>query len=119
MLLVNMSRELTRHLGRRNSLPRVIASDKPDAGGANATYVICGPYKDTWINFASSPGQAGAITNESLLAIVIDRLQGFQRGPFPCRENALALTKIEEALHWLHSRTRDRIERGVEGVLHP
>ena len=27
---------------------------------------------------------------------------------FPCRENALTITKIEEALHWQYSRTKDR-----------
>ncbi|MCK5504563.1 MAG: hypothetical protein KAJ10_05345 [Thermodesulfovibrionia bacterium] len=53
---------------------------------------------------------------EDLLAIVIDRLRGFQSGEFRCRENAIALTKIEEALHWLNHRTSDRIERGVEGT---
>jgi hypothetical protein len=52
---------------------------------------------------------------DPLIAIVIDRLRGFQSGPFSCRENALALTKMEEALHWLNARTRDRMERGVEG----
>lgn len=31
------------------------------------------------------------------------------------RVNALALTKIEEALHWLQQRTLDRMRRGVEG----
>jgi hypothetical protein len=46
---------------------------------------------------------------------VIDRLRGFQSGDFRNRENALALTKIEEALLWLHKRTKDRLERGVEG----
>lgn len=51
------------------------------------------------------------ITQEVLLAIIIDRLQCFQRGPFSCRENALALTKLEEAMHWLHYRTRARMER--------
>ena len=34
---------------------------------------------------------------------------------FPCRENALTITKIEEAIHWQYARTRDRISRGVEG----
>jgi hypothetical protein len=56
------------------------------------------------------------LTHESLLAIVIDRLQAFQKGPFACRENALALTKIEEAMHWLHHRTAARVARGVEGT---
>lgn len=49
-------------------------------------------------------------------AIVIDRLRSFQSGPFSCRENALALTKCEEAMQWLHSRTLERMRRGVEGT---
>ena len=32
-----------------------------------------------------------------------------------CRENALAITKLDEALMWLDKRKRDRMKRGVEG----
>ena len=34
---------------------------------------------------------------------------------FPCRENSLTITKIEEAIHWQEARTKNRIKRGVEG----
>jgi hypothetical protein len=34
---------------------------------------------------------------------------------FPCRENALTITKIEEAIHWQEARTKDRERRNVEG----
>lgn len=34
---------------------------------------------------------------------------------FPCRENALTITKIEEAIHWQDARTKDRERRKVEG----
>ncbi len=34
---------------------------------------------------------------------------------FPCRENSLTITKIEEAIHWQEARTKDRQQRGVEG----
>lgn len=34
---------------------------------------------------------------------------------FPCRENALTITKIEEAIHWQDARTKDRMRRNVEG----
>jgi len=34
---------------------------------------------------------------------------------FPCRENSLAITKLEEALMWLNKRKVDRVDRGVEG----
>jgi hypothetical protein len=35
---------------------------------------------------------------------------------FPCRENSLAITKLEEAIHWLDARTKNRQDRGVEGT---
>lgn len=38
---------------------------------------------------------------------------------FPCRENALAITKLEEALHWLTARKINREARGVEGTNAP
>jgi hypothetical protein len=47
--------------------------------------------------------------------MVIDRLNGFQSTDFKCRENAIAITKLEEALMWLRKRTQDREIRGVEG----
>jgi len=34
---------------------------------------------------------------------------------FPCRENAIVITKLDEALHWLEHRKKDRLNRGVEG----
>ncbi len=35
---------------------------------------------------------------------------------FPCRENNITITKLEEALHWQDHRTKDRIKRQVEGL---
>lgn len=35
---------------------------------------------------------------------------------FPCRENSIVLTKLDEALMWLDARKKDRTARGVEGV---
>jgi hypothetical protein len=70
------------------------------------------------LHFQHGPiAEAGVngITNEALIAIVVDRLQGAQEGPFKCRENALAITALEEASLWLAKRTLDRMARGVEG----
>lgn len=53
-------------------------------------------------------------TNEEVLKVLIDRLQ-YLNGKFPCRENALVITKLEESLMWLNKRTADRIARNVEG----
>lgn len=71
------------------------------------------------IRFQDGPiAEAGVngVMDENLLAIVIDRLRGFQSGPYKCRENAIALTKLEESLMWLKERTRGREARGVEGT---
>ena len=53
-------------------------------------------------------------TNEEVLRVLIDRLQ-FLQAKFPCRENAIVITKLEESLMWLEKRTSDRKARGVEG----
>jgi hypothetical protein len=53
-------------------------------------------------------------TNEEILEMLIDRMNYLQ-GKFPCRENAIAITKLDEALLWLNKRTSDRIKRDVEG----
>ena len=57
------------------------------------------------------------ITIEALLAICIDRLEGFQSGDYPCEENAKAIEGMEMALESLKSRTRARIARNVEGKM--
>jgi hypothetical protein len=56
------------------------------------------------------------ITHEVLLAILIDRLMGFQSGQYANDYNAKALTHLQVALDALHQRTRDREARGVEGT---
>lgn len=53
-------------------------------------------------------------TNEEVLRVLINRMQSLQE-KFPCRENAIVTTKLEESLMWLEKRTADRKARGVEG----
>lgn len=117
-------REITTHkVNGCNEKLTVETDDKLTVGGAPTNY---------WIRFPHSPHALAAIsfqdgtilevgtngvTHEALLAILIDRLQSFQRGPYSCRENAIALTHLEDAMHWLQHRTRQRVARGVEGTL--
>jgi len=42
-------------------------------------------------------------------------LEGLNKN-FPCRENSVAITKLDEALMWLEKRTKDRTDRSVEGT---
>ena len=53
-------------------------------------------------------------TLEEMLRVSIERLTDLN-GRFPCRENAIAITKMQEALMWLNARTADRKAREVEG----
>lgn len=53
-------------------------------------------------------------TNEEVLEVLINRMQ-FLQNKFPCRENAIVITNLEESLMWLNKRTADRQKRGVEG----
>lgn len=136
-----MTREITTHkVNGCNEALTVTAVDEPGHGGANNEYRIIGfrrllpdepdPQVGFDVPFQNGPiATAGTngITHESLLAILIDRLRSFQngkpgeleltaRGPYACRENAIALTKLEEAMMWLQKRTLARVIRGVEGT---
>lgn len=57
---------------------------------------------------------ADGTTNEELIEVLIDRLN-FLQSKFPCRENSIVITKLEESLMWLNKRTADRLKRNVEG----
>lgn len=51
---------------------------------------------------------------EEVLAVVYTQLKNLNN-EFPCRENSIALTKIEEAVLWLVARKAEREQRNVYG----
>ena len=53
-------------------------------------------------------------TNEEVLEMLIDRMN-YLNSKFPCGENSIAITNLDQALLWLNKRTQDRIKRNVEG----
>lgn len=57
-------------------------------------------------------------TNEEVLEVLIDRMKCLQEKS-SCRENAIVITKLEEALMWLNKRTENRIKQGVENTPNP
>jgi hypothetical protein len=132
-------RTLTDHIVPNDSANHQLTievADTPGAGGANHRYEITGfdtghnPSSTDRHGYVSNFGRqvvlfqngpikevgVNGITQEALLAIVIDRLRSFQAGPFAHTNNAEALVRCEEALAYLQSRTRERIARGVEGT---
>lgn len=109
---------------KRENLNEVHRMGEPGPGGAYHDYSIVsaetqeilaalefqrGPRKD--------PDARHGALDTDLLEIVRDRLKAFQSGPYATRENACALTHIEEALMWLNKRVEDRIERNVLGTM--
>lgn len=100
----------------------VLFSDQPDpnAGGASHTYIATiDGHEVARIQFQhgprNEPESTPGVTEAVLYAILIDRLKGFQAGPYSCRENAIQLTHLEESLHWTKARADERAKRGVLG----
>jgi len=119
-------REITTHkVNCLNEAIKIVTNDAPDYGGACHAY--CQQIMSSsgielsrqLVLFHNGPidecGPNG-VSNESLLAIVLDRLECFQTGKFACEENRLALRHIESAMLALRSRTEKRMARGVEGT---
>jgi hypothetical protein len=130
-------RQITRHLVSGESTGvTVYVADEPGSGNANHLYLMDGFNIQTnpsieslqdlrfdsnvqGIFFQNGPvptAGLNGVTNELLLALVIDRLEGFQSGPFACDENATALEHTVKALETLQLRTKRRIAQNVEGV---
>lgn len=119
-----------------NDKLKIEVHDEPGIGGANHRYEIIGfdtgnnpsrigaggyeiNYSRTVILFQNGPiNEVGVngLTHEALLAILADRLRGFQSGKYACDENASALSHIAAAQSILQSRTKARMARNVEGT---
>jgi len=131
-------RLLTQHqVNPLNAKLKIEVIDEPNNAGANCRYDVTGFDTDTNPSSINTQGYktrfsrfnlvfqngnpndpaigANGITHEVLLAVLIDRLNGFQSGPFAHEHNAAALTHLEAAMAELNQRTAERIERGVEG----
>ena len=55
------------------------------------------------------------ILHETLLSMMIEDLK-FKNSLVPSRESATAITKLQEALHWMEERQREREARSVVGT---
>jgi hypothetical protein len=120
-----LSRQITSHkVNGLNEVLRIEVLDEPGPGNACHSYHIrptVGNASGVRIDFQNGPLQeTGGVPNglsiESLLAVIEDRLAGFQSGAFACHENGVALVRVQEAMMWLQKRTLDRVRRGVEGT---
>lgn len=110
-----------------NAPTNVAALDErdPHAGNASHEYGIQfgGPKDVLHVQFQHGPrgveSSTAGIFDDDLLAIVEDRLVGFQSGPFACPENAEALDAVRNAREALGLRVARRIKAGVLGENKP
>lgn len=116
---------MSRNINKGTSKHTLVLSNDVPKFNANHEYIILNNTNNdlmdllTTIKFQKGPIKESGVNgchNEDLINIVIDRLECFQRSEFACRENDQAVTKLEEALHWLRHRTDSRSKRGVEGT---
>ncbi len=111
---------------KRENLNEVYAVGEKGNGGAHHIYTVYStkhpngtpPYLTILFQNGARklPESVHGVLDTDLLEIVRHRLQCFQEGEFKTRENAIALTHIEEALLWMNKRVEDRIERSVLGT---
>lgn len=111
---------------RNNNLNDIYVKDEAGPGNGRHQYKIVPKEMDAdmvWIAeifFQYGPRNEESskvgVLDSDLLEIVRHRLQCFQKGEYATRENACALTHIEEALMWMAKRAGDRAERGVLGT---
>lgn len=97
-----------------------ITADELSAGGASHKYEfrIAGELVGS-LQFQHGPRQepesTPGVVEAAVLAVLMDRLQCFQAGPFASRENAIALTHLETALLFIKRRADNRAKCGVLG----
>ena len=123
-----MTNRLEDHLEPHFAEPlpvRIEAVDEPDQSGASHEYklerLLANEYTRGagYLQFQKGPrneeGSTEGISDAAVISVVLDRLRGFQNGPYRCRENAVVITKLEEAMMWMAKRQNDRHARGVLG----
>ena len=102
-------------------LQQIAGKHETDGNGMPAGGITTGTgINITWQNGPLGKGldrkePSGAFV-EGVIAAALDRLEWYQKSKFICRENAFAITKLQEALHWLDHRTRRREFQGIEGT---
>jgi hypothetical protein len=101
----------------------VIECDEPDPHAGNGThlYRVYGADGELLAQVQYQHGPRGeafstpGVSTLAMLSLELHHLQSFQNGPFACRENALAITALEEARNRVLQRIIDRKLRGVLG----
>lgn len=116
-------RQIDRHeLPEMGPTMTLTALDADGPGGTPHLYRIDWSAGSIVIPFQRGPrGETSnnGVLEPALIAMMIDRLEHFERGPFPSPETTAAREHLEAALGALQDRVRNRIARGVMGQSRP
>ena len=94
---------------------RLDENGKPTGGSVNGVGVHI-RWQDGPLGRGDDRQEPNGAFVETVIAAVIQRIRFYNAGKFSSRENALAITHLEEAAHWLDARTNRREKAGVEGT---
>ena len=79
------------------------------------------PASDSVLKFQNGPIREHGVNGvqiDDVLKVCLARVKMLNKS-FPCRENALSITKLQEAIFWQQERTAQRTLEGVEGYDKP
>lgn len=93
--------------------------DGNPTGGSTAGVGISIQWQDGPLGRGDDRQEPNGAFVEGVIQAAIGRLEFYNEGKFRCRENSLAITHLEEALHWCNHRTAAREARAVEGTHTP
>ncbi len=94
----------------------VTDGDGNPAGGRTESKGIAIQWQDGPLAVDGHRREPNGAFVEGVISAAVGRLEFYQASKFRCRENAIAITKLQEALQWLDWRTRDRERAGIEGT---
>jgi len=125
-MIIDPSPEVKFHHHEDSNAPpireRIYRLKERNAGGNVGSYRISVAdnterASHTLLHFIDTKANAPdfGITNESLLAVVLDRLTCCQEGAFPCPENQVAIDGVSAALNALKHRSKRRFLSNMEG----
>lgn len=98
----------------------ILSADVQKGGAPDDYWVVGNGAVDQTITFQHGPrgveGSVDGLTHEVLLAILIDRCEGFDQGPYPHPENTACLVHLRAAMACCKRRVSERAARNVLGL---
>ena len=96
-----------------------VFNEVPEGGNPTGGQTIMANSVINWQDGILVDGVKNGAFVEDVITAAIERLEYFQDSKFECQENADAIASLQGALTALESRTKTRVEQGVENTYEP